>query len=94
MDLGKTVNASWRQEAIIKSLTWNSVVEVFKEEKNIDITDYLWSIKLKEKTIFIKATKSILKAEMLLLDDIIKKTIEEKLKKVWVRIDKLIIKYI
>ena len=41
MDLKKTVKASWRQEAIIKSLVWNSVIEVFQEKKDIDVTPYL-----------------------------------------------------
>ena len=94
MDLEKTVKQSWRQEAIIKSLAWNWVVEVFKGKKDVDISDYLWSIQLKWNTIFIKVTKSILKSEMLLLDDIIKQTVEKKFKKVWIKFPKLEIKYI
>ena len=94
MDLKSTVNMSWRQEAIIKSLAWNSAVEVFKERKNIDISDYLWSIQLKKETILIKTTKSILKSEMILFDDQIKKKIEDKLKKVGIKFKKMEIKYI
>jgi hypothetical protein len=36
-----------KQEVFIKSTMWNSIIEVFKIEKNIDITNYLVSIQLK-----------------------------------------------
>lgn len=94
MDLENTVKQSWRQEAIIKSLVWNAVVEVFKEKKEIDISQYLWSIQLKQKKIYIKTTKSIIKTEMMLYDDTIQKKIEEKFKKIWIRSDKVEIIYI
>jgi hypothetical protein len=36
-----------KQEVFIKSTMWNSIIEVFNIEKNIDITDYLVSIQLR-----------------------------------------------
>jgi hypothetical protein len=36
-----------KQEVFIKSTIWNSIIEVFNDEKNIDITDYLVSIQLR-----------------------------------------------
>ena len=94
MDLKKTVKASWRQEAIIKSLVWNAVIEVFQEKKDIDITPYLWSIQIKQKTILIKTTKSIMKSEMIMLDNLIREKIEEKFKKVGIRFYQMELKYL
>ena len=94
MDLENTVKQSWRQEAIIKSLVWNSVIEVFKEKKDIDITSYLWSIQIKWKTILIKTTKSIMKWEMILLDDYIRKEIEDKFKKIGIKFYQMELKYL
>jgi hypothetical protein len=36
-----------KKELFIKTSIWNSVIEVFKSEKNIDITEYLISIQIK-----------------------------------------------
>jgi hypothetical protein len=36
-----------KKEVFIKSIMWNSIIEVFKDEKNIDITSYLVSIQLR-----------------------------------------------
>jgi hypothetical protein len=36
-----------KQEVFIKSIMWNTVIEVFKTEKNIDITSYMISIQLR-----------------------------------------------
>jgi len=47
MDIGNSVRRSVKEQAIVKSLVWNSLVEVFKEKKDIDITKYLGSIQLK-----------------------------------------------
>ncbi len=94
MDLENTVKQSWRQATIIKSLVWNSVIEVFQEKKDIDITPYLWSVQIKKKTILIKATKSIMKSEMILLDSDIKKHIESKFKKIGIKFYEMEIKYL
>ena len=45
-----------KQEVFVKSTMWNSIIDVFKEEKNIDITDYLVSIQLRWSTILIKTS--------------------------------------
>jgi hypothetical protein len=34
-------------ETIIKSIIWNNIIDLFKTEKNIDITSYLISITIK-----------------------------------------------
>jgi hypothetical protein len=38
---------SSKREVFIKSFLWNSIIEIFKSEKQIDITDYLVSITIK-----------------------------------------------
>jgi len=44
MELNIPIN---KQEVFIKSTMWNSIIEVFKSEKNIDITSYMISIQLR-----------------------------------------------
>jgi hypothetical protein len=73
---------------------WNSIIEVFNIEKNIDITNYLVSIQLRWKTILIKSNKPIINNESLLLDDKIKKEFELRLKKIWIQFNDYILKYI
>jgi hypothetical protein len=73
---------------------WNSIIEVFKIEKNIDITNYLVSIQLKWKTILVKSNKPIINNEALLLDDKIKKQFQIRLKKIWINFSDFNLKYI
>ena len=83
-----------KQEVFIKSTMWNSIIDVFKEEKNIDITDYLVSIQLRWNTILIKSNKPIINNEALLLDDKIKEKFEIKIKKIWIYFNNYNLKYI
>lgn len=79
---------------IIKSIIWNNIIDLFKSEKNIDLTPYLISITLKQKTIFIKTNKPIINTELLNIDDKIKNRIKEKIKKLWINFYDFDIKYI
>jgi len=83
-----------KQEVFIKSTMWNSIIEVFKIEKNIDITDYLVSIKIKSNNVFIKVNRNIIINEALLLDDKIKEQFEIKLKKIGITFSNYNLKYI
>ncbi len=83
-----------RQEVFIKSTVWNSIIEVFNKEKNMDITKYLVSIQLRWNTILVKTTKPIIKSELFILDDKIKDLFWEKIKKIWINYDNYILKYI
>lgn len=83
-----------KQEVFIKSIMWNSIIDVFKEEKNIDITNYLVSIQLKWKIIFLKTNKPIINTEALILDDKIKNIFSEKIKKIWIHFTDFDVKYI
>ena len=94
MDIWNSISRSNKEEAIIKSLVWNSVIIVFKEEKKIDLTTYLISVRLNGKRIFIKTNNPLINSELFLLDDKIKKLFSEKLKKVWIKFYDFVVRYI
>jgi len=83
-----------KQEVFIKSTMWNSIIEIFKIEKNIDITDYLVSIQLRWNIILVKSNKPIINSEALLLDDKIKEKFELKIKKIGINFNNYELKYI
>jgi len=83
-----------KRDVFIKSIIWNSIIEVFKGEKNIDITVYLVSIQLKGKTILIKTKKPIINTEALMLDDKIRQVFSEKIKKIGIKFYDFELRYI
>lgn len=83
-----------RREIFIKSLMWNSIVEIFKQKKDMDITPYLISIQLKWKIILIKTNKPIINTEALMLDDKIKELFSDKIKKIWIKFYDFELRYI
>ena len=83
-----------KKEVFIKSMMWNSVIEVFKSEKNMDITSYMISVQLRWKTILIKTNKPIINTEALILDDKIKEVFSGKIKKLWIKFYDFDLKYI
>jgi ERCC4-related helicase len=83
-----------KKDVIMKSIIWNTIIEVFNWEKNIDITDYLTSIKIHSKKITVKTTKPIINTELQTIDDKIKKSLIEKLWKLWIDFNMYEIKYI
>ena len=83
-----------KQEVFIKSTMWNSVIDTFKSEKNIDITNYMISIQLRWKAILIKTNKPIINTEALMLDDKIKELFSEKIKKLWIKFYDFELRYI
>jgi len=68
-------------DTIIKSIIYNTIIEVFKTEKNIDLSNYLSSIILNWKTILIKTNKPLINSELILLNDKTIKKITEKFKR-------------
>lgn len=94
MQINSSINKRNLEEMTIKSLVWNSVLETFLKEKNMDIKPYLVSIQLKWKTIIVKVNKPIVKSEILLLEDKIIKEVENKFKKVGIKFYDFEIKYI
>ncbi len=83
-----------RKELFIKTAIWNSILNVFKKEKGLDISEYLISVKIKENRITVKTNKPIINSEILLLDKEIKEDFYKKLKNIWIEKESFSIKYI
>jgi hypothetical protein len=64
---------------IIKSIVWNTIIEVFKREKSIDITDKLISITINKNSITVKTQTPLINAELKFLDETIQKEIQNKI---------------
>ncbi len=94
MDIGNSIRRSWKQEVIIQSIIWNTILDVFKSQKKIDIEKYLVSIKIKGGNILVKTNKPIINTELYLLNEEIKKTSQAKLEKLWLYKTEFEIKYL
>lgn len=69
-----------KEELFIKTSIWNSFISVFKEEKNIDVSDYMVSVQIRWNTLLIKTNKPIINAEAKNLYNKIYKNFENKIK--------------
>jgi predicted choloylglycine hydrolase len=65
-----------------KSIIYNTIIEIFKEEKKIDIKDYIISVQELENIFLVKTKKPIINTELYLLNEKIKKQSLEKLNKI------------
>jgi len=83
MDLAKSIRSSWKTEVIIQSIIWNTIIEIFKAKKNMDITSYLVSIKLKWENVLVKTNKPIINTELYNYSEEIKKSSLSKIKKLF-----------
>ena len=83
----------FKEEIIMKSLLWNSVVEIFKQEKNIEITEKLISIKKSGNIFRITTNNPLLNQEFIYLDDKIKEIFYWKLQKIWFNAENIEVKY-
>ena len=93
MQIWDSIRKTWNEETIIKSIIWNTIIEIFKSEKNMNITSYLVSIKLMWEAILVKTNKPIINSELYLLNEKIKKASKDKLKKLGLRLKDFEIKY-
>lgn len=94
MELWNSVRKLGKQEIIIQSIIWNTIIEIFKEKKNIDITPYLVSIKLKWENILVKTNKPIINTELYLISEEIKKISTNKINKIWLNYRDFEIKFL
>ena len=85
---------SGKQDAVIKSIIWNTIISIFLEIKKIDITPYLISIKINWDTILVKTTKPAINFELNNIKEQIKKASLERLKKLGLWTDLYEIKFI
>ena len=77
----------------MKSLLWNSVVEIFSTEKQIELTEKLISIKKSGNIFRITTNNPLLNQEFLFLDQKIKDLFANKLKKIWLDLENIQVKY-
>ena len=89
----KSINQTWKQEQVVKSVIWNSIISDFKEKKHIDLTPYLISIKITNNTVFIKTSKPIINQELVNINDFLEKNVILKLSKLGFKYDKIKIRY-
>ncbi len=69
-----------KKELFIKTSIWNSFIDVFKQKKSIDVSDYMVSVQIRWKTLLIKTNKPILNAEAKILYDDIYDSFYNKIK--------------
>lgn len=69
-----------KRELFLKTSLWNSIVDTFKDEKNIDISSYLVSVQLKWSTILMKTNNPLIKSELNLFYDKISFSFQNKIK--------------
>ncbi|MDD3144846.1 MAG: hypothetical protein PHV23_01925 [Candidatus Gracilibacteria bacterium] len=69
-----------KRELFLKTSLWNSIVDTFKDEKNIDISSYLVSVQLKGSTILMKTNNPLIKSELNLFYDKISFSFQNKIK--------------
>ena len=93
MQLSDSIKRSWKEDTIIKSIIWNTIIEVFEWQKKIDIKDYLISIQNLSWTFLVKTTKPIINSELYLLNENIKTKSLEKLNRMWFKFLEFDIKY-
>lgn len=85
MELANTIKETWRKELIIKSIIWNTIISEFLKYKNIDITSYLTSIRLKTNIVFVKTNNPLINSEILLIEREIKDLSSKKISKLWLK---------
>lgn len=93
MEINKNLNQKNLSNTVIKSIIYNTIINIFKEEKKIDITKYIISTKFVWEIILVKTSKPIINTELYLLNNNIKKVCLEKLNKLWFKYKNFDIKY-
>lgn len=81
----KSLNKTWKQNQILSSIIYNILIKKFKDKKNIDISSYIISVKIKENIISIKTNKPIINQEIKLFENEILEEITQKFKKIWIK---------
>lgn len=87
--LTKSLNKSWKSDVVVKSIVYNTLIDFFIKEKNIDIKKYIKWINKKWNIIIVKTWKSILNTEIINYKWVIENTVKEKLEKIWIKINKI-----
>jgi|AYRF01.1.fsa_nt_gi hypothetical protein len=92
MDLWKFILSPQKKAAILKSSLWNSIIEIFLWEKNINVEKFLVSINLKDTTFFVSTKNPLINSEIQILERKILEKFEQKYLKMWFEKQDFIIK--
>ena len=93
MLISEILNKKWLSDTTKKSIIYNTIIEVFLENKKIDIKSYLISIKNIWNVFLVKTTKPIINTELYLLNEEIKEKSLQKLNKIGFKFLDFEIKY-
>ena len=93
MLISKILNKKNLSSTAKKSIIFNTIIEVFLEQKKIDIKPYLISVSEIWNIFLVKTTKPIINTELYLLNENIKKACLKKLNKLWFKFIEFDIKY-
>ena len=93
MLISEILNKKWLSSTTKKSIIYNTIIEVFLEQKKIDINSYLISIKEVWNIFLVKTTKPIINHELYLLNEEIKEKSLLKLNKIGFKFVDFDIKY-
>ncbi len=89
----KSLNKVAKQETVIKSIIWNTLIETYQTKKNIDITPYLVSIQLKNNICIIHTWKPILNTDLQLYESFFKETLQNRFQKTGIIIKNIEFRY-
>ncbi len=81
MLISKFLSKNKQSDTIIKSIIFNTIIETFKQQKNINIEKYLISIKILWNIILVKTTKPLINSELILLNEKIINKLQKKFKR-------------
>lgn len=90
-------NLLWKRnlnELVIKSILWNSIIEIFRKNKNFNILPFLVSIKINNNIILVKVSRPIIKTEVMIERENINNLFKSKITKVYNNNNDFIIKYV
>lgn len=88
-----SLNKTWKQEQILSSIIWKSIVEDFQEIKKIDLNPYIVSVKINKNIITVKTLKPIINTELSNIEWQLRENISMRLKKIWVNIVNIQLKF-
>lgn len=89
----KSLNKSWKQDQVTKSIIWKHIIETYKEQKNIDITPYIISVQLKNSVCIIQTQKPILNTDLMLYENIFQEKILESFQTIGIKINNIEFRY-
>ncbi len=85
----KSLGKTWKQNQVLSSIIYKSIIHDFLELKKIDISSYIISIQLRENIIILKTNKPILNSEIKHIEKFLIQNIDQKLQKIWIHLKQI-----